>query len=99
MDMIFILLLLAIFLGIPVIFAFSLIYVLFKQAFRMNVRYVNWIGPDDEETCPECREAFRGNPYPLEKAPKPGSFKCGDNCRHALQESTCPPGKKRERIP
>lgn len=44
-----------------------------------------FIGPDDRETCPGCRDAMRGNPYALGKAPVPGTLGCGNNCRHMVQ--------------
>ena len=56
-----------------------------KLVTPLNQRYVNWVGPDDEETCEGCRKAFEGNPYPIDEAPKPGSFECGKKCRHVLQ--------------
>ncbi|MCK4948245.1 MAG: hypothetical protein KAQ99_08110 [Candidatus Aureabacteria bacterium] len=48
-------------------------------------QWVNFCGADDEETCEECRKAMEGNPWPTKKAPIPGTLKCGDKCRHALQ--------------
>lgn len=52
---------------------------------KKKQQYVNWCGADDEETCEGCHNAFKGNPYPIDKAPQPGSFECGDKCRHILQ--------------
>ena len=47
---------------------------------------VNFIGPDDDGTCPDCEEAVNGGPYPIGDAPVPGEDTvCRGNCRHALQ--------------
>ena len=61
-----------------------------NQFYKSKQKWVNWIGPCDKETCEGCRKAFTGNPYPIDKAPQPGSFECGENCRHALQLTRAP---------
>lgn len=58
-----------------------------SKSSKPKQKWVNWVGACDEETCEGCRKAFEGNPYPEDKAPQPGSFECGDNCRHALQKT------------
>ena len=78
------------------VFLIILVLILFIGligALHHKQKWVNWGGAYDDETCEGCRKAFEGNPYPIEKAPQPGSFECGDKCRHALQ-LTNPPKKK-----
>jgi hypothetical protein len=89
MKVALILLAVAAFVVLPVVLLLWLVRGLLKP----KQKFVNWVGANDEETCEECRNTFKGNPYPISKAPQPGSFKYGDNCRHALQLTNAPNNK------
>lgn len=49
---------------------------------------VNFVGPDDTQTCEGCNHAVNGSPWPIEEAPLPGEQECLGRCRHALQVVT-----------
>jgi len=69
---------------------FALIFWIGHKFCKPKQQWVNFIGADDKETCEDCRKAMAGNPWPIDEAPEPGTLKCGDDCRHALQ-LTSPP--------
>lgn len=46
---------------------------------------VNFVGPDDSESCPGCMDAVANNPHKINDAPLPGEQECLGRCRHALQ--------------
>lgn len=56
-----------------------------KESGRGTGLMVNFAGADDDSTCQGCLDAMKGNPYPIDEAPEPGSHECNGRCRHALQ--------------